>query len=102
MVYAVKKFRHYLLANKFLFFVDHQALLYLVNKPCTMGRITRWLLILMEFDFTVTVRKGRTHVLADHMWRIPNGEKPIGVDDDLPDATLFLVDLVLEIGRAHV
>ena len=83
MVYAVKKFRHYLLANKFVFFVDHQALLYLVNKPCMTGRITRWLLILMEFDFTVAVRKGRTHVLADHMSRIPNGEKPIGVDDDL-------------------
>ena len=78
MVYAVKKFRHYLLANKFVFFVDHQALLYLVNKPCMMGRITRWLLILMEFDFTVAVRKGRTHVLADHMSQIPNGEKPIG------------------------
>ena len=40
MVYAVKKFRHYLLANQFIFFVDHQALLYLVNKPCAMGRIT--------------------------------------------------------------
>ena len=60
------------------------------------GRITRWLLILMEFDFTITVKKGRTHVLADHMSRIPNGEKPTGVDDDLPDAPLFLVDLVPE------
>ena len=53
MVYAVKKFRHYLLANKFVFFVDHQALMYLVNKPYMMGRITWWLLILMEFDFMV-------------------------------------------------
>ena len=26
MIYAVKKFRHYLLANQFVFFVDHQAL----------------------------------------------------------------------------
>ena len=32
MVYSVKKFRHYLLASRFSFFVDHQALLYLVNK----------------------------------------------------------------------
>ena len=37
MVYAVKKFRHYLLANKFIFFTDHHALLYLVNKPCSTG-----------------------------------------------------------------
>ena len=96
MVYAVKKFKHYLLENKFIFFVHHQALQYLVNKPCMMGRITRWLLILMEFDFTIAVKKGRTHVLADHMSRIPNGEKSVGVDDDLPDAPLFLVDLVPE------
>ena len=33
MTFAMKKFRHYLLANKFIFFTDHQALLYLVNKP---------------------------------------------------------------------
>ena len=39
MIYAIKKFRHYLLPNQFVFFTDHQALLYLVNKPCNMGRI---------------------------------------------------------------
>ena len=89
MVYAVKKFRHYLLVNKFMFFVDHQALLHLVNKPCLIGRITRWMLILLEFNFTVAVRKGTTHILADDMSRIPNGEATIGVDDDLLDASLF-------------
>ena len=48
MIYAVKKFRHYLLATQFVFFVDHQALLYLVNKPCATGRIVRWFIILLE------------------------------------------------------
>ena len=43
----------------------------------------------------VVVRKGRMHVPVDHMSRIPNREISIGVDDDLPDAPLFLVDLVL-------
>jgi hypothetical protein len=46
MVFSCKKFRHYLLANHFKFYIDHQALLYLVNMPCTTGRITRWLLLL--------------------------------------------------------
>jgi hypothetical protein len=32
MTYVVKKFMHYLLRNSFIFFVDHQALLYLVNN----------------------------------------------------------------------
>jgi hypothetical protein len=46
MIYVVKKFRHYLLGNRFTFFVDHQALLYVVNKPIVTSRITRWLLLL--------------------------------------------------------
>jgi hypothetical protein len=33
MVYALHKFWHYLLGNKFTFYVDHMALVYLVNKP---------------------------------------------------------------------
>jgi hypothetical protein len=34
MVYALKKFRNYLLGSHFKFFTDHSALKYLVNKPC--------------------------------------------------------------------
>jgi hypothetical protein len=33
MVYAFHKFHHYLLGNKFIFYVDHMVLLYLVRKP---------------------------------------------------------------------
>ncbi len=33
MVYALYKFRHYLLGKKFIFYMDHMALLYLVKKP---------------------------------------------------------------------
>ncbi|MCO5592031.1 hypothetical protein L7F22_046025 [Adiantum nelumboides] len=94
IIYAVKKFRHYLLSNKFVFFVDHQALLYLVNKPCSIGRIVRWFIILLEFDFTVVVKKGTTHQRADHLSRLTHGEAPIGIDDDLPDAYLFNIDMV--------
>ena len=43
MIFAVQKFRHYLLANPFVFYVDPQALKYLIAKPCLTGRITRWL-----------------------------------------------------------
>jgi hypothetical protein len=33
MVYALHKYCHYLFGNKFIFYVDHMALLYLVKKP---------------------------------------------------------------------
>jgi hypothetical protein len=48
MVYALHKFRHYLLNNRFTFYVDHMALVYLVNKPQVSGRLARWLLLFLE------------------------------------------------------
>jgi hypothetical protein len=33
MVFVLHKFKHYLLGNKFVFYVNHMALVYLVNKP---------------------------------------------------------------------
>ena len=92
MIYVVKKFRYYLLANKFIFFVDHQALLYLVNKPCATNRIVRWFVILLEFDFEVALKKGTTHQRADHLSRITSREAARGVNDDLPDAILFNIE----------
>ena len=37
MVYALQKFRHYLLGAPFKMFTDHSALKYLVNKPVLGG-----------------------------------------------------------------
>jgi hypothetical protein len=51
MVYALHKFRHYLLGNKFKLFVDHMALIYLVNKPHVSNMLARWLLLFLENDF---------------------------------------------------
>lgn len=42
----------------------------------------------------VEVKKGMTHTRADHVSRITNGEAPIGVNDKLPYATLFRVQMV--------
>ena len=51
MVYSLGKFRNYLLGNKVMFHVDHQALLYLIKKPQLTGRLARWMLLHQEFDF---------------------------------------------------
>ena len=88
MVYAIKKFRQYLLANKFIFFVDHHALLDLVNKPCSTGQIARWFIILLEF----LGNPGRSHKKADHLLRLTHEEAPIGVEDNLLDAVVFLIE----------
>ncbi len=56
MVFSLHKFKHYLLSNKFVFYVDHMALVYLVNKPQVPGRITKWLLLFFEYDFRVVYK----------------------------------------------
>ena len=45
MVYALQKFRHYLLGSHFKMFTDHSNLKYLVKKPVLGGRICRWLIL---------------------------------------------------------
>jgi hypothetical protein len=45
MVYALQKFRHYLLGSHFKMFMNHSTLKYLVNKPVLGGKIYRWLLL---------------------------------------------------------
>ena len=94
MDFALQKYRHYLLANIFIFYTDHQALKYLVNKPLHHGRICRWLLLFQEFEFEVIIRPGELNVGHDHLSRIDTVEEPTGVEDDLPDAHLFWIEPV--------
>jgi hypothetical protein len=55
MVYALQKFRHYLLGGHFKMFIDHSVLKYLVNKPVLGGRICIWLLLFQVYDFEIIV-----------------------------------------------
>jgi hypothetical protein len=59
------KFHHYLLGNKFTFYVEHMALLYLVQNPQILGRLTKWLLFFLEYDFSVIYKLGKSHFLAN-------------------------------------
>ena len=53
MVFSFKKFRHYLIYNPIVFFIDHMAIKYLVNKAELSGRLARWVLLVDEFDYTL-------------------------------------------------
>jgi len=88
MVHALHKFRQFLVGNKFVFYVDHMALMYLVNKPQVSKRITRWLLFL-EYEFIVVYKLDRTYVVVDVLSRLPNCLKPLGVPNQTVNASLF-------------
>ena len=69
VIYACKKFRHYLLGYRIVFHTDHGSLKYLVNKPNLSGRISRWTLLLQEFMYKVVVKSGKSNANADFLSR---------------------------------
>jgi hypothetical protein len=69
------------------------ALVYLVNKPQVSRIITRWLLLFLEYDFTIVYKLGRTHVVVDALPKLLNIIKPIGVFDQTTNASLFYIEL---------
>jgi hypothetical protein len=83
MIYAAIFFRHYLLGNNFMFYVNHQTLLYLVNKLVVTSRIAKWLLFLQEFDFKVVYKPGQIYFVPDHLSQIGHGKLARGVEDQL-------------------
>jgi len=48
MVYALHKFKHYLLGNRFVFYVDHMALVYLVNKPQVFWQNSKVVIVIFK------------------------------------------------------
>ena len=91
MVFSVKKFKHYLICNPVVFFVDHMAIKYLVNKAKLSGRLARWVLQLEEFDYTVEYKPGRLHLHADHLSRLSEAVGTSPVDDRFIDDNLFFI-----------
>jgi hypothetical protein len=89
IVFSLHKFKHYLLGNKFVFYVDRMALVYLVNKPHVLGKKIKWLLLFLKYDFTIVCKLSKIHVVANALSRNLNIIEPIGVPDQTIDACLF-------------
>ncbi len=75
--------------------MDHQVLSYLVNKPIITSQITKWLLLLQEFDCKIIFKLSRVHFLPNQLSIINHGELAIGVENQLHDAQLFSINFDL-------
>ena len=85
VIYACKKFRHYLLGYRIIFHTDHDSLKYLVNKSDLSGRIARWILLLQEFNYEVIVKPGKANANADYLSRQRGTEALEDIQAEFPD-----------------
>ena len=70
MVFALEKFRSYLLGTKVIVFTDYAALRYLLKKKKSKPRLIRWILLLQEFDLGIKNKNGVENHVADHLSRL--------------------------------
>ncbi len=61
----------------------------MVSKPQVLGIIVKWLLLFLEYDFTIVYKLNRTHVVTDALLRLLNSTKPTSVPNQTIDANLF-------------
>jgi hypothetical protein len=69
IVFAIDKFRSYLVGSKVIVYLYHAALKYLLTKKDAKPRRIRWILLLQEFDFEIKDKKRVDSSVADHLSR---------------------------------
>jgi hypothetical protein len=80
--------------NPVVFFVDHMALKYLVNKLDFSGRLIHWIFFLKEFDYTMQYKLGRMHHQANQLFKISKDLNLVPLEDNFIDANLFITNIV--------
>ena len=93
VVFALDKFRSYILGSHIIVHTDHAALKYLLSKKESKPHLIRWMLLLQEFDLEIVDKKGSENSVPDHLSRlVPESSRDTTpLRDAFPDEQLFVV-----------
>ena len=92
IVFALEKFRSYLVGSKVIMHTDHAALKYLLTKKDAKPRLLRWILLLEEFDLEIKDKRGVENGVADHLSRMKVKEDT-ALDEGHPVEHVNAIDL---------
>ena len=90
-MFALDKFRSYLIGNRVIVHIDHSAIKYLMTKKDAKPRLIRWVLLLQEFDLEIKDKKGTENLVANHLSRLEGSSKEIHINDDFRDEQLLAI-----------
>jgi hypothetical protein len=92
IVFAIDKFRSYLVGAKVIVYTDHAALKYLLTKKDAKPQLIRWILLLQEFDLEIKDKKRVENLVADHLSRMQfENPQELSINDSLRDNMLYRV-----------
>ena len=80
LVWAVQEYRKLLFGQKFIVKTDHRPLMWLMSKSELPPKLTRWALILQEYDLQIVYGPGTENVIADALSRLEIGQ-PVATNE---------------------
>ena len=69
VVFALKKWRHYLYGVKCEVYTNHRSLQYVFTQKDLNLRQRRWMELLKDYDITIMYHLGKANVVADALSR---------------------------------